>query len=194
MFKPFLIVCFYIAFANAAPAPAEAAGYFKCKDTNGRIIFSDIECPIESEVLTEKTVSADAVTGRFSSEPYVDDSDMSLEDMFKLRSHLSQAMSDITPIKLAITEHYLQNEAWPKHLNELGFDPGQTNSERIDSIKIGEEGAVVAMLNDSLGADKMIVLSPNEAMDGTLIEWECAANFSPLLTNGLSCEARNIYP
>ncbi len=194
MQKTIITICFSIAFFNFLSAPGEAAGYFKCKDASGSIIFSDTECPDESEILTEKTVRPDAVTGHFSSEAYQDNSNMSLEDMLKLRQQLGQALNAITPIKIAIAEHYLQQNEWPQRLEALGFDPGETNSEQIDSVIIGQDGALVAKLRDSMGADKMIVLSPRETMDGTLIEWGCAANFSPLMMNDLSCESRKIHP
>lgn len=183
-----------IGFLTIISAPVNASGYFKCKDANGNIIFSDTECPVEAEILTEKTVRTDAVTGRFGSEPYLDDSNMDLQDMLKLRAHLAEALSDLTPVKLAATEFYLQQEQWPENLEALGFNPKQTNSEQIDSVKVGQQGTLIARLQESFGTNKMIVLSPSEAMDGTVIKWNCSANFSPLLTNELSCESRNIHP
>ncbi len=188
------IIIIAISFLSVISASLNASGYFKCKDAEGNIIFSDTECPVEAEVLTEKTVRANAVTGRFSSQPYIDDSNMDLQDMLKLRSQLAEALSDMTPVKLAATEFYLQQDQWPENLEALGFNPKQTNSEQIHSVELGQHGALVAKLRESFGADKMIVLSPSEAMDGTVIKWNCAANFSPLLTNELSCESRNIHP
>lgn len=189
-----VISCFLFAFLHFTSAPSEAATYFKCKDPEGKIIFSDTECPDESEVLTEKTANPSNITGRFSPEPYQDGSNMNLHDMLQLRQQLGQALSAIVPIKMALVEYYLQQEEWPIELEAMGFDPEQTNSEQVESVVIGKEGTLIAKLRNSLGQDKMIVLSPHEAMDGTLIEWDCAANFSALLLNDMSCESRNIHP
>ncbi len=194
MLEKLTIACFCIVFLYMISTPGEASNYFKCKDENGNIIFSDTECPDESEILTEKTVRPGSFTGRFSSDAYQDGSNMSLQDMLQLRQKLGEALTAITPIKIMMADYYLQQQEWPEKLEALGFDPRQTNSEQIDSIKIGEEGAVIARLRESLGTNKMIILSPHEAMDGTLIEWDCAANFSPLLMNDLSCESRKIHP
>jgi len=192
--KKFIITCFCITFLQSILITSEAASYFKCKDENGKIIFSDTECPVESEILTEKTLRPNTLTGLSNSQPYLGDDGMSLQEMFELRGDISQAMAAMSPLKNAIAEYYLQEQQWPQQLENLGFTPKQTNSKEIDSVVIGEQGALIAKLRDSLGAGKMVVLKPNEAMDGTLIEWECIANFPELLMKELSCESRNIHP
>ncbi len=194
MQKKITLACFVALFIQLTATTTHAAGYFKCKDENGNIIFSDTECPTEAEILTEKTLRADALTGRFAPEAYQGDGNMSLEDMLKMRHQLGEALAAMAPIKMAASEHYLSQAEWPGQLEAMGFDPDRTNSEHIDSVVIGQDGKLIAKLRDSLGEDKMIVLSPREAMDGTLIEWDCAANFSPILMNELSCESRKIHP
>jgi len=186
--------CGLLLFTILTTPGADAANYFKCKDEAGNVTFSDTECPSESEVLTEKTVRKDTLSGHLSKDAFQDGSGMSLEAMLKLRQQLAQALSALAALKTASAEYYLSEGSWAPRLESLGFDPALTSSEQIESVKLGRQGELVAKLRDSLGADKMVVLSPHEAMDGTLIEWDCAANFSPLVMSDMACESRKIYP
>ena len=64
-----------------------AANYFKCIGPDGGIIFSDTECPDRSEVVTEKTLKSDALTGHIERDAFEEaPSDLSLEEMLLVLS------------------------------------------------------------------------------------------------------------
>jgi len=175
-------------------APVQSANYFKCVRPDGSVIFSDTECPTETEVLTEKTLKAGSLTGHIGQGPYSDGQDnISLADMLKLRTQLTEVLTALAPIKTASTEYHLSQNAWPPYLETLGFDPARMNNAHIKTVLLSRSGSIIARLREEFGDGKMVVLTPHEAMDGTQVEWDCAANFSPLIMNELSCDSRKIH-
>lgn len=188
------IPCLIFGSLLALNAPVWAASYFKCVGPDGSIIFSDTECPDEAEIVTEKTLKPGALNGRIGQEVYNDgNTSMSLDEMIKMRGRLAEGLASLSTIKMAITEYQAMQADWPHSLQDIGFDSERMNSQYIENVGVGQNGAIIANLRENFGEGKIIVLTPRNVMDGTQLEWDCAANFSPLLMQELSCESRKIY-
>lgn len=171
-----------------------AANYFKCKGPDGSTIFSDTECPDSSEVLTEKTLKAGALTGHVENAQFHDKKPkLSLEEMLQLRAQLAQALGSLNPLKLAAVEHRMSNGEWARQMQDLGFEPKTMKSSDISKVKLGKSGSIIANLDAHFGDGKLLVLTPTEVLGGTQYEWQCAANFSPLIMEKLPCESRKIH-
>jgi len=91
------------------------------------------------------------------------------------RASLAQhAVTRATMFRVAMTEYYQTNGAWPRTAEDAGLPPPEdTRSPAVASIAIGEAGAVVVSLDRTLADDSSIVLRPvpKEAM-GT-VDWRC---------------------
>lgn len=173
--------------------PATAANYFKCVGPDGSVIFSDTECPDSAQVVTEKTLKSGSLTGHVEGGPFQDGrNDLSLEQMLQIRSQLAEVISSLSPLKVAAAEHRASTGEWAGTLENLGFDSRKMSSSLIRNVRLGRSGSIIAQLDKSLGAEKMVVLNPREVLDGSQLEWECAANFSPLIMEKLDCESRKI--
>lgn len=184
-----LIACLSALIAQ----PAGAANYFKCVGPDGSVIFSDTECPESAQVVTEKTLKAGTLTGHVEGSPYQDGQNkLSLEEMIQLRSQLAEVISSLSPVKVAAAEHRANSGEWATQLESLGFDSRNMRSSLIHNVRLGRAGAIIAQLDKSLGSDKLVVLNPHEVLDGSQLEWECAANFSPLIMEKLNCVSRKI--
>ena len=171
-----------------------AANYFKCIGPDGGIIFSDTECPDSSEVVTEKTLKSDALTGHVERSAFEEtQADLSLEEMLLMRAQLADVITTLNPIRVAIEEHRLSSGDWAKSLHDLGFDPVDMTSSAIKQLRIGKQGKIIAKLVPSFGNAKLMVMSPQEIFGGTQYEWDCAANFSPLIMDKLPCESHKIH-
>lgn len=171
-----------------------AANYFKCVGPDGGIIFSDTECPDSSEVITEKTLKSGTLTGHVENAAFQEpQTELDLEEMLLLRARLSEVLTSLNPIKIAAEEHQLSSGEWPQTLHELGFDSREMTSSAIKQLRLGKTGKIIANLKPDFGDAKLIVLSPQSILGGTQFEWECAANFSPLIMEKLPCESRKIH-
>jgi len=182
------------SFCLCAAPQLMAANYFKCKGPDGSTIFSDTECPESSEILTEKTLKAGALTGHVENAQFHDKKpQLSLEEMLELRAQLAQALGSLNPLKLAAVEHRMGNGEWARKVEDLGFQSETMKSSDISKVKLGKSGSIVANLDPHFGAGKLLVLTPTEVLGGTQYEWQCAANFSPLIMEKLPCESRKIH-
>ena len=106
-----------------------------------------------------------------------------------LRAKLATAMSQLAPIKLMMTEHYMTMGAWPASPAELGLQAGDLKSSVIAGVAFEPEGTIVARLAPDIGEYAVLRLAPKAVMGGTSLEWRCSANLAPAVLRTRSCEA-----
>jgi hypothetical protein len=106
-----------------------------------------------------------------------------------LRAKLATAMSQLAPIKLMMTEHYMTMGAWPASPSELGLRADELASSVIAGVTFEPEGTIVARLAPDIGEYAVLRLAPKMVMGGTSLEWRCSANLAPAVLRTLPCEA-----
>ena len=106
-----------------------------------------------------------------------------------LRAKLATAMSQLAPIKLMMTEHYMTMGAWPASPGELGLQADELESSVIAGVTFEPEGTIVARLAPDIGEYAVLRLAPKTVMGGTSLEWRCSANPAPAVLRTLPCEA-----
>jgi hypothetical protein len=106
-----------------------------------------------------------------------------------VRAKLATALSQLAPIKLMMTEHYMTMGAWPSSPADLGLQPDELESSVIAGVTFEPEGTIVARLAPDIGEYAVLRLAPKSVMGGTSLEWRCSANLAPALLRALSCEA-----
>ncbi len=84
------------------------------------------------------------------------------------------AVSRATMFRVAMTEYYQTNGAWPRSAEDAGLPPPEdTRSPAVASIAIGEAGAVVVSLDRMLAENSKIVLRPEPKTAMGMVEWHC---------------------
>ena len=106
-----------------------------------------------------------------------------------LRAKLATAMSQLAPIKLMMTEHYMTMGAWPASPSELGLQADELESSVIAGVTFEPGGTIVARLARDIGEYAVLRLAPKTVMGGTSLEWRCSANLAPAVLRTLPCEA-----
>jgi hypothetical protein len=106
-----------------------------------------------------------------------------------LRAKLATALSQLAPIKLMMTEHYMTMGVWPASPTELGLRVDDLTSSVIAGVTFGPEGTIVARLAPDIGEYAVLRLAPQTVMGGTSLEWRCSANLAAAVLRALPCEA-----
>jgi len=181
-----------LAMLLAVPAaPALAADYYQCRDAEGTMIYSDIPCTNEGELIKarvygdpaeeEVTEAAEAP----AAEPVEEEPVVMVEGAL-LTAEVRQAMASLGPLRERMIEHHDRTGLWPEALAEIDLDMDSFNRSRIERIELAAEGAIIAHLAPRLGENRRIELDPIPAMGGTQFEWRCIANYpQDVLYDGL---------
>lgn len=107
------------------------------------------------------------------------------------RSLIAGAVSQATMFRVTLTEYYQSNGAWPREAEDAGLPPSEdTRGPGVAGIALGERGAVVVSLDDSIAAGSKIVLRPRVSATTGMVEWRCELKGDPSLKAMLPrCEA-----
>lgn len=90
------------------------------------------------------------------------------------RSLAIDAVSRATMFRVAMTEYYQTNGAWPRTAEDAGLPPPEdTRSPAVASIAIGDAGAVVVTLDRALAENSRIVLRPEPKEAMGMVDWRC---------------------
>ncbi|MCK5902059.1 MAG: hypothetical protein KAG28_02830 [Cocleimonas sp.] len=120
--------------------------------------------------------------GRFSlQEPRFVKPDVSLtsSNYFRGKVKLSHVLVMITPIKLMLTEYYMDQGVFPSSLKSIGLDRNEMKTgQGIDDLMIIEGGGILVKLNASIGDRLILILSPKITLGGMNFEWQCETNIS----------------
>lgn len=84
------------------------------------------------------------------------------------------AVSRATMFRVAMTEYYQTNGAWPRTAEDAGLPPPEdTRGPAVASIAIGDAGAVVVRLDRALAENTSIVLRPEPKSAMGMVDWRC---------------------
>ena len=112
---------------------------------------------------------------------------------FRAKANLTSVMASIIPIRLMMMEYYHGEGEYPQKLDEIGLDRNEMRTEKgIDDLILGEKGSIIVKLDEKIGDDLIIKLSPKTAMGGLSLKWECQTNF-PGYVNGCKKINANKY-
>lgn len=97
---------------------------------------------------------------------------------FRAKANLASVMASIVPIRLMMMEYYYGEGEFPKKLDEIGLDRNELRTGKgIDDLILGDKGSIIVKLDEKIGNDLIIKLSPKMAMGGLNLEWKCQTNF-----------------
>ncbi len=107
------------------------------------------------------------------------------------RSLIAGAVSQATMFRVTLTEYYQSNGAWPRTAEDAGLPPSEdTRGPGVAGIALGERGAVVVTLDDTLASGSKIVLRPSVNTATGMVDWRCELKGDPSLKAMLPrCEA-----
>jgi len=95
---------------------------------------------------------------------------------FKIRAYTANVLSEITPLKIMVTEFYMSNGMWPSSLSDLGISDSMFSNSTISHVGIQSDGSILAELKATMGKDKIIKLTPSNSASS--IRWQCTSNIA----------------
>jgi hypothetical protein len=192
LYRQLLFICLLFI-----PAYAFSANFYKCENSVGKVTFSDKPCPAKSKTTKKGKLNSFRISGTVGNGEFPDDKpDRDANAVFIFRAKFSNILQSLSPLRVSITQFYMERGQWPENMEALGFERQAMQSQHIDSVRIKKNGKVVAMLNAKLGEHKMIILNPKPAMGATTIDWQCWSNYPRTLLGGGEleiCGSREIY-
>lgn len=178
----------------------QAATIVKCQDINGDVSYADDECPGNTRQLSKTKLKAYKTSQAIShkdlkkSKAYPEHVSSSQEKAI-LVARLSKVLSSLSPIKIKMTEFYMETGIWPESFHTIELSPKSLKSSLINKTTLDKNGRIKVNLNQSMGKQKQLWIYPQSVMGGTSIEWQCFTNFpKSMLDAGNSdiCISRNI--
>lgn len=174
-----------------------AANFYKCEDSSGQVTFSDKPCPTKSKTTAKGKLNSFRISGTVGNQEFKDDKpERDPNSVFIFRAKFTNILQSLTPLRLSITQYYMDRGNWPKNLEALGFESQSMQSRDIDNVRIKKNGKIVAMLNERHGENKFVVLIPKPALGATKLDWSCWSNFPRSLLGGGElelCGSREIF-
>jgi hypothetical protein len=88
------------------------------------------------------------------------------------------ALVRATGFKVAVTEYYMSNMAWPITAKDVGLEPpGTYAGGAVTSIALAGQGAIVVSINDVFSPASTIRMTPRANGSG-MIDWRCSVEGS----------------
>jgi hypothetical protein len=182
-------------------SPALAKKFYKCTNEEGELVYQQVACDSHINQQTVNVFTAPKHPSQLGSklmgegEYIAEGNEPAVVGKVMFQSRLTNVMAMLTPIKLQMQQFYMMNGNWPENPQDLGLNQENLKSADIKEVLFGDQGAIVATLNEQFGTGKRVVLAPQPVMDGTSMEWQCMANFpaQSMISMGMKlCESRNI--
>ncbi|MCG7898840.1 MAG: pilin [Candidatus Thiodiazotropha weberae] len=182
-------------------SPALAKKFYKCTNAEGELVYQQVACDSN---ISQETVNVFTPPKHHSQlgsklmgegEYIPEGNEPAIAGKMMFQSRLSNVITLLTPIKMQMQQFYMMNGQWPEKPQDLGLNQENLKSVDIKEVLFGDQGAIVASLNEHFGTGKRVVLAPQLVMDGTTMEWQCMANFpvQSMTAMGMKmCESRNI--
>ncbi|ODB94183.1 hypothetical protein A3194_05940 [Candidatus Thiodiazotropha endoloripes] len=182
-------------------SPALAKKFYKCTNAEGELVYQQVACDSN---ISQETVNVFTPPKHHSQlgsklmgegEYIPEGNEPAIAGKMMFQSRLSNVIALLTPIKMQMQQFYIMNGQWPEKPQDLGLNQENLKSVDIKEVLFGDQGAIVASLNEHFGTGKRVVLAPQLVMDGTTMEWQCMANFpvQSMTAMGMKmCESRNI--
>jgi len=87
----------------------------------------------------------------------------------------ADALNRAAMFKVALSEYYMSTGKWPADAREAGLGPAESFAGgAVSRIDVGDNGAVIVTLNDTLAAGAKIRLQPNVNPQSGMINWRCS--------------------
>jgi hypothetical protein len=182
-------------------SPLLAKKFYKCTNAEGELVYQQVACDSHIKQQTVNVFTAPEHRSQLGSklmgegEYIAEGSEPAVAGKMMFQTRLTNVIALLTPIKMQMQQYYMMNGQWPEKPQDLGLNQENLMSADIKEVLFGDQGAIVASLNDHFGTAKRIVLAPQLVMDGTTMEWQCMANFptQSMMSMGIKmCESRNI--
>jgi hypothetical protein len=197
-----------LSLAVLLPAsPVLAKKFYKCTNEEGELVYQQVACDSHISqqtvnVFTAPTHHSQPGSKQIGKNEFIEEGEYIAEDnepavktKIMFQSQLTNVIAMLAPIKIQMQQFYMMDGKWPEKPNDLGLNQENLKSSDIVEVVFGNQGAIIATLNDHFGTGKKIVLVPQPVMDGTSMEWKCMANFpaQSMKSMGINlCESRTI--
>jgi len=170
-----------------------AATIVKCQNMSGDISYADDICPSNTRQLSKTKLKAYKTSQSISHKDLkkaqaFPEHESSAQKKAVLVARLSQVLASLSPIKVKMTEHYMQAGSWPESFHTIKLNPKSLKSSLINKTVLDKKGRIKVELNTSFGDRKKLWIFPEPVMGGTLIEWQCFANFPKSMLNAGNSE------
>ena len=181
------------------PLAGSAATLYKCRAADGTISYRDSPCADRAATLATRKLKRTRIPDAVDDEEYLepDAGPVDEQALYVFKAQFQQALSSLTPLRVASVEYFMNTGEWPKDFKAVGVDKKSMSSSFIDGVRIAPQGRIVAELNEQkFGQQKKIVLTPHQVMGGTTVEWQCSSNFTPRLLGSDAtriCQSRVIH-
>ena len=108
---------------------------------------------------------------------------------FAMKAKFTQALMELSSIKMLVVEHYHMFGQYPASLSELGFNEKSFDTgEYIKAIQFSKQGVIQASLAAKIfGDNKVLILTPKATMGGMNMHWKCTGNLEQHIILGI-CE------
>lgn len=98
----------------------------------------------------------------------------------------AQAMAAVSAIKVAVTEFYYQQGAFPDSLTDIGMKASDmTTSSHLSDLRIVNGGLILIQGNKQMGLNSVVRLTPKITLGGSALEWQCST--SALINTNIPC-------
>ena len=119
------------------------ANFYKCKTSDGQITFSDKPCPKKSQTTKKGKLNSFRISGTVGNEEYTDNkTDYDTNSIFIFRAKFTNILQSLSPLRMAITQHYMNRGKWPEDMESLGFERQAMHSKQINSVRIKKNGKI----------------------------------------------------
>ena len=94
------------------------------------------------------------------------------------KAKLANALVMVTPLKMQVTQYYLERGDWPASFVDLQLNPtAMREPGLIEQVALRLGGVIQLDLDETeFGAGQYLQLIPREAMGGTQMAWDCRTN------------------
>ncbi len=116
-----------------------------------------------------------------------------LSGQYVVKAKIASVFSEINAIKMNSIQYYLENDYWPRKIEEIGLnDIMFSNHKYISDVTLDSDGTIsVDLKEDAFGSNKVLQLTPDSKAfknSKTMnIKWHCYSNMEAALMP-MSCE------
>lgn len=104
---------------------------------------------------------------------------------FMNSSRLAEALAELSVVRMAVVEYWLQQGVWPKSLAQLGFTSRElVNSKMLKEVTLEKDGVINALLKNNLDGEWIRYRPQKKSLNG--IGWECETSVRVIGSNPCS--------